>query len=117
MTKVDRILIKFPRDVQVDLRACGRVVIRLHLEVDKGMEQNNYKRIIYTQTIFSKNIFYHFLICVYHFINTMHCNLFILLQRTEEEVGKKLRYFFPDLWTRLFSLMICEGIDVWEQHK
>ncbi|KAF3954281.1 hypothetical protein CMV_020356 [Castanea mollissima] len=32
--------------------------------------------------------------------------------RTSEEVGKKLKYFFPDLWTRLFSLMISEGIDI-----
>ncbi|KAF3960915.1 hypothetical protein CMV_014418 [Castanea mollissima] len=35
--------------------------------------------------------------------------------RIGEEVGKKLKDFFPDLWTRLFSLMICEGIDIWDQ--
>ncbi|KAK7834290.1 hypothetical protein CFP56_024777, partial [Quercus suber] len=37
--------------------------------------------------------------------------------RTGEEVGKKLKNFFPDLWTRLFSLMIREGIDVWDRHN
>nr|POF10690.1 hypothetical protein CFP56_50149 [Quercus suber] len=36
-------------------------------------------------------------------------------KRTGEEVGKKLKNLFPDLWTRLFSLMISEGIDVWDQ--
>ena len=43
MTKVDRILIKFPRDVQVDLGACGRVIIRLCLGVHKGMRWNDHK--------------------------------------------------------------------------
>ncbi|KAK9989344.1 hypothetical protein SO802_029583 [Lithocarpus litseifolius] len=37
--------------------------------------------------------------------------------RTGEEVGKKLKNFFPDLWTRLFSFMISEGIDVWDQRN
>ena len=60
MTKVDRILIKFPRDVQVDLGACGRVVIRLYLGVHKGIKQNDHKGMIYTQTIFSNNIFLSF---------------------------------------------------------
>ncbi|KAF3950857.1 hypothetical protein CMV_023443 [Castanea mollissima] len=35
--------------------------------------------------------------------------------KTGEEVGKQLKIFFPDLWMRLFSLMISEGIDVWDQ--
>ena len=43
MTKVGRMLIKFPRDVQVDLGACGRVVIKLYLRVHKGIEWNDHK--------------------------------------------------------------------------